>query len=317
MLTLHDFYSRHYGPDVLPNLKRSTQSSYRANINHHILPALGDLCLLELSRSDTQRFVTALAGKGLERQTIKNVWTTLSAVLTAAVEYGYWERNPARGIKVAVRQPAKVRFIPSPSKFADLTGCLAEPARTICLLLAGTGMRIGEAMALRVEDVDLQNLEIRVSQDISHGHLDTPKSNASAATLPIGPKLASALGQHMVHLGRSAGFLFANELGRPLDPIHLARKFLYPAQHSLQLPRFSWHTFRHIHATRLGAHNVPVRIAQAQLRHKDPALTLGVYTRVIEESRRCAVEQVENDLFSIILNAEETTQARTSLETTR
>jgi len=232
MLTLHDFYSRHYGPDVLPNLKRSTQSSYRANINHHILPALGDLCLLELSRSDTQRFVTALAGKGLERQTIKNVWTTLSAALTAAVEYGYWERNPARGIKVAVRQPAKVRFIPSPSKFADLTGCLAEPARTICLLLAGTGMRIGEAMALRVEDVDLQNLEIRVSQDISHGHLDTPKSNASAATLPIGPKLASALGQHMVHLGRSAGFLFANELGRPLDPIHLARKFLYPAQHS-------------------------------------------------------------------------------------
>lgn len=317
LLTLREFYSQQYAPDVLPNLKRSTQSSYRANMNHHLLPALGDLRLLELARSDVQRFVTALAGKGLERQTTKNVWTTLSAVLTAAVEYGYLDRNPARGIKLAAREPRKSRFIPSPGEFADLAARLGEPARTIALLLAGTGMRIGEAMALRVEDVDLQNLAIRVSQDIWHGHLDTPKSDASVATLPIGPRLASVLERHLARLERSTGFLFANEQGHPLDPIYLARKFLYPAQQSLSLPRFSWHTFRHLHATRLGAHNVPVRIAQAQLRHRDPALTLGVYTHVIEESRRRAVELVENDLFSIVLNTEDEPEMLSVVETTK
>ena len=172
-------------------------------------------------------------------------------------------------------------------------------------------------MALRVEDVDLQNLEIRVSQAIWHGHLNTPKSDASVATLPIGPKLASVLEGHLARLGRSTGFLFAKEQGHPLDPIYLARKSLFPAQQSLSLPKFSWHTFRHLHATRLGAHNVPVRIIQAQLRHRDPALTLSVYTHVIEESRRHAVEQVENDLFSIVLSPEEEPQVATAAETTK
>lgn len=277
-------------------------------MNQHILPALGDLRLLELSRGDVQRFVTALAGKSLERQTIKNVWTTLSAVLTAAVEFGYLDRNPACGIKLGAREPRKERFIPSPIDFSHLVSHVSEPARTIVLLLAGTGMRIGEAMALRVEDVDLENLEVHVRQHIWHGHLDSPKSNASAATLPIGPKLAFVLAQHLARQERSTGFLFANARGCPLDPKNLARRLLYPAQKSLGLPRFSWHTLRHLHATRLSARNVPVRIAQAQLRHRDPALTLNVYTHVIEESRRRAVEQVEEDLFSIVLSSDEATK---------
>lgn len=308
MLTLRAFHSQHYEPDVLPNLKRSTQSSYRANLNQHILPALGDQRLLELSRGDVQRFVTALAGKGLSRQSVKNISTTLSAVLTVAVEFGHLERNPARGIKLGARESRKERFIPSPTEFSLLVAELPEPARTILLLLAGTGMRIGEAMALRIEDVDLPNLEIHVRQDIWHGHLDSPKTNASEATLPIGPRLASVLAQHLARSQKSTGFLFANEQDRPLDPKYLARKHLYPAQESLGLPRFSWHTLRHFHATRLSAHNVPVRIAQAQLRHRDPALTLNVYTHVIEESRRHAVAQVEEDLFSIVLSSDEATK---------
>ncbi len=57
---------------------------------------------------------------------------------------------------------------------------------------------------------------------------------------------------------------------------------------------------RHLHATRLSVHNVPVRVAQAQLRHSDPAVTLGIYTHVVEDSRRQAVELVDHDLFSIV-----------------
>jgi integrase len=286
-------------------------------MNHHVLPALGDLRLLELTRGGTQRFMTALAGKGLERQSMKNIWTTLSAVLSTAVEYGYLERNPARGVKLGAREPRQDRFIPSPNDFCRLVGHLAELARTVVLLLAGTGMRIGEAMALRVEDVDLENLEIHIRQDVWHGHLGSPKSEASAATVPIGPKLASVLRQHLAGLGRETGFLFSNEQGRPLDPKYLAQKLLYPVLESLGLPRFSWHTLRHLHATRLGINNVPVRVAQAQLRHSDPAVTLGVYTHVVEESRRRAGELVENDLFSIVLSLEEEAQATNAVETTK
>jgi integrase len=301
LLTLGVFYHQQYEQDVLPNLKRSTQSSYRANMAQHVLPALGDLKLLELSRGDAQRFVTALASKDL----------------AAAVEYGYLERNPARGIKLSPRGPVKTRFIPSPDEFTSLVARLAEPARTITLLLAGTGIRIGEAMALRVEDVDLVNQQIRVSQDVWHGHIDSPKSKASTADVPIGPKLASVLAQHIAGLEGDSGFLFVNEAGRPLDPKYVAWKHLYPAQESLGLPKFTWHALRHLHATRLGMNNVPVRIAQAQLRHRDPALTLNVYTHVIEEARRQAVEQVENDLFSIVLSEGDSTLQASPVEATK
>ncbi len=303
LMTLRQFYSEQYEPDVLPNLKRSTQSSYRTNMKEHVLPALGDVRLLELSRADVQRFVTALAGKGLQRQSVKNVWTVLSGVLKAAVEYGYLDRNPARGIRLPSRGPSKIRFVPSPSQFQNLVARLTEPARTIALLLAGTGLRIGEAMALRVEDVDLTNRVLHVRQAVWHGHLGSPKWESSGS-LPIGPKLASVLAECLARLGRSSGFLFANDTGRPLDPKYLAWNFLHPAQESLGLPKFSWHTLRHLHETRLSEGNVPVRIAQAQLRHSDPSQTLGIYAHVVEESHRRAVELVENDLFSIVLNSE-------------
>jgi integrase len=88
-------------------------------------------------------------------------------------------------------------------------------------------------------------------------------------------------------------------------------------QGSLGLPKFTWHALRHLHATRLGMNNVPVRIAQAQLRHRDPALTFNVHTHVIEEARRQAVEQVENDLFSIVLSEEDSTLKASPVEATK
>lgn len=314
LVTLREFYQEKYEPDILPNLKRSTQSSYRANMKEHVLPALGDLRLLELCRGDVQHFVTALPGKGLQRQTVKNVLTVLSAVLTTAVEYGCLERNPARGVRLPARGPQPARFVPSPKQFRNLVLKLVEPARTIALLLAATGMRIGEAMGLCVGDVDLVNLQVQIRQDVWHGHLDSPKSDASADTIPIDPRLAAVLARYLAGLGRTSGFLFAKEGGRPLDPKYLARDLLYPVQQSLDLPKFSWHSLRHLHATRLADRGVPVKVAQAQLRHRDPALTLGVYAHVVEESRRRAVELVgeelvpaelvENTMLPIVLNPE-------------
>ncbi len=164
-------------------------------------------------------------------------------------------------------------------------------------------MRIGEAMALRTEDVDLANRLIYIRQDVWHGHLDSPKLDASVHTLPIGAKLAFVLGEYLRRLGRP-GYLFANESGGPLDPKYLARNSLYPVQASLGLPRFSWHALRHLHCTRLVEGRVSLKVAQAQLRHRDPVTTFGVYAHVVEDSRRQAVELVENDLFPIVLNPE-------------
>jgi integrase len=67
---------------------------------------------------------------------------------------------------------------------------------------------------------------------------------------------------------------------------------LEPTRKSLGLPRLSWHTFRHTHTTWLGEAGVSPRIAQSILGHSDVAMTLNIYTQVVPESQRLAMEKV-------------------------
>ncbi len=63
------------------------------------------------------------------------------------------------------------------------------------------------------------------------------------------------------------------------------------------MPRVSWHSLRHLHATLLSEAGEPLKVAQAQLGHADLQTTLGVYTHVLPESQRRAVERVESLVF--------------------
>src|SRR5712692_2606080 len=87
-----------------------------------------------------------------------------------------------------------VSCIPSVHQVLAIIGRLPQPARMMAQLVALTGVRIGEAMGLRVEDCDLENRLIQIRRDIWHGREDAPKSENSAAPVLIGPVLAADLG---------------------------------------------------------------------------------------------------------------------------
>ncbi len=162
------------------------------------------------------------------------------------------------------------------------------------LLLVGTGLRVGEAMGLRGEDIDLNRRTLTVRRDVWHGWVNSPKYAASERVIPLGPILA----EHLKGRGRNPeGWIFEGDSGKPLDPRNLARRQLYPALDRLGLPHFSWHRLRKLHSTYLGDLQVAPRILQAQLGHADAALTLNVYTQVIPESQRRAIESLEGLLF--------------------
>jgi len=73
-------------PRILPTLKPSTQSSYRANLTRYVLPWLGEKRLRDLRKGDIQAWLSALSESGLSRQTVKNIWSSLSSVLRTAVD---------------------------------------------------------------------------------------------------------------------------------------------------------------------------------------------------------------------------------------
>jgi integrase len=88
------------------------------------------------------------------------------SVLRTAVDWGYIEANPAHGMRLPARQPKDVVFLPRPEQVAQILKQLPEPSYTLMLLLVGTGVRVGEAIGLRWEDIDLNRKDLTVRRDI-------------------------------------------------------------------------------------------------------------------------------------------------------
>ena len=293
-LLAHDFIEREWKPRVLSTLKSSTQSSYHANLNRYVVPWLQGRRLRDVRRSDVQGWIAALSQSGLARQSIKNAWSVLSAVLRTAMDWGYIEDNPARGMRLPPKQPKQKLFLPSPEQVAKILKQLPEPSYSLMLLLIATGLRVGEAVGLRWEDVDLKARTLTVRRDVWHGKVATPKYEASERVVPLGPTLLANLQSRVKAPER---WVFETRAGTPVDPHNLAQRRLHPVLESLKLPRFSWHRLRKLHSTYMADQGVEPRILQAQLGHADAAMTLNLYTQVLPKSQRRAVEGLERLLF--------------------
>jgi integrase len=108
----------------------------------------------------------------------------------------------------------------SAAEMARIVSSADEPLGTICFVLSSTGMRIGEVLAIQVEDLDYQRELIHVRSSLYAGALDTPKSEASIASLPMPLALAIRLKTFLAskHFRQNGlGLLFANRRGRPFS----------------------------------------------------------------------------------------------------
>jgi integrase len=157
---------------------------------------------------------------------------------------------------------------------------------------------------LRWEDIDPNRKTLTVRRDIWHGKVNSPKYAASERVVPLGPILAEHLQSKP---GRANPWVFAGSSGKPMDPNNLAVRHLHPILDRLEMPRFSWHRLRKLHSTYLGDLSVSPRIMQAQLGHADAALTLNIYTQIIPESQRRAIENLEGLLFRNVPREKEET----------
>jgi integrase len=171
---------------------------------------------------------------------------------------------------------------------------LPEPSHSLALLLIATGLRVGEAVGLPWEDIDLATRTLTVRRDVWHGRVNSPKYEASERVLPLGSILLANLRSRAREPER---WVFETSAGTPVDPHNLAQRQLHPVLERLHLPRFSWHRLRKLHSTYMADQGVEPRILQAQLGHADAAMTLNLYTQVLPESQRRAVEGLERLLF--------------------
>ncbi len=297
MRTLKDFVQMDWEPVVLPTLKYATQMHYKYMLRVHLIPAFGEQRLPDISRAAIQVFLAAKLRDGFAWETVHHIRCALSKVLGTAEEWRYISDNPVRKTRLPRRECSSERPVVTPQQVKRLTTALPEPAKSIALLLVLTGLRIGELLALRWKNVNLDDKVLRVMETVYEGHFDKPKTKRSVRAIPLCREAVSILSSLRPNACGPEQLVFATYSGRPLCRRNLLQRQLRPTCKELGLPRITWHALRHCHATLLDAVGAPLGTVQALLGHASPEVTRQIYLHAIPEEQRRAVEKVEKLLI--------------------
>jgi integrase len=283
------------------SLKPSTMRAAESHLRHHILPQLGQKRLTELNTKTLQSFATSLSNGQRKRKTVENILLTLSSILRKARSWGHAVPEVSLSDLALPREVvSKESPFLSAEQMQRVIAAADEPFATILTILSMTGLRIGEALGLLVLDLDFRKKVIHVRRSVYMGTLQTPKSKASVADLPMPSVLESRLKDYLTRNWRKneTGLLFCNRNGRPYSANKLREKRLHPILDSLGIRRCGFHAIRHGVASELIENGAPLTVVQSQMRHSDARITLGRYGHVVGDSQRNAVAALAQKIRS-------------------
>jgi integrase len=316
-----------YGEEVIDGLRigPQTRASYRKNWRLHVaaypiariplvqvtgLRLTSHYRLLEKSGRKDHR-----VGEGLSARTVRYLHTIIHGVLGQAVADGLLARNPADVARPPTAREAKAPEV-HPWTAAQLAGFLGWAAREsqqfpLWHLLANTGMRRGEALALCWRDVDLDagTASVRRSAgmvrtagkgaEVAEGDTKSGKPRVvdlDAATVAVLRAHKAARGGMALPLARPAALVFGDLEGAHRNPEHVSRQFARDvarcrkALGADELPVIRLHDLRHTHATILLTAREPVHVVSARLGHASAVVTMTVYAHVLPGSQREAAD---------------------------
>lgn len=157
-------------------------------------------------------------------------------------------------------------------------------------------MRIGELLALCVQDVDLFKAVVYVRRNVYCGHEGTPKTKSGERRIPLAALLLPLLSDWLKVREGQSEWLFPSQAGTPLHDRNLLRRRVWPVCDRLKIPRFGWHSLRHTFATVAANNGVPLPVLKLLLGHTGSDVTM-LYVHSLEREARQAVETVAGVLF--------------------
>lgn len=292
--TLREYAENRWLPEVLPTLKHSTNKHYQYVLRVHVYPVLGGMQLRLINRDVVQDFISAKLRSGLSWRTVKGIRTAFGTLMGAAEMAELIPSNPVRKTRFPRRGPTKQRAEIAPGKIQELLDALPEPSQSVAWLLVLTGLRIGELLALRWQNIDLEKKELRVTHSVYDGHFDVPKTPRSQRSVPLGSKAVEILTKRKPSVANPEALVFATRQGSAFDRHNLTNRQLKNTCKKLGLVGVNWHWLRHANATLLDAVGTPLGTVQALLGHSSSEITREVYLHSIPADARTAVEKVED-----------------------
>jgi integrase len=309
-LTFGDWFATWLELYKQSKLRISTLENYQMYARLHILPALGHIPLANLNTDDIQKLYKQLQKAGKAPATISKVHQIIHSCLEKAVEKRLLAWNPSKATeKPPVRsKKAEAMSEEDMDKFLSLVWQEIPKWKAAFLMLLGTGLRIGELLALEWGDIDLEGQVVYVRRTLSRTKskgltVEAPKTEQSEKPVPLPEVVIQALKEHrkvqlqlILYKGnayQNRELVFGTDNGTYMYPRNFQRKY-YSLLKKAGVKHLKLHGLRHTFATRLLEEGENLRTVQELLRHADIRTTANIYSHVTPKVKKKAAHKMDS-----------------------
>ena len=295
-VTLGEFFEHFMA--TATNLRPSTRARYRLH-GRYLVEGLGERRLSSIAKADVRRFLAELTDEGRGAATVAAVHRLLHRALEIALEEDRIPRNPAHGVKVTQTQRRAPRFF-SAGEVGAIARQVPDRYRVLVYFLAYSGLRIGEATALRVRNIDLKTDVVRVvenSPEVGGVKLlgqATKTGRFRVAHMPA--TLRKMVADHLDRFGNrfeADSLVFTAEGGGPVRQYNFRKRVFQQAARAAKIdPVPTVHELRHTAASLMAQAGYSMREAQEQLGHSHAGMT-DKYTHLFPDDRAAKVRALD------------------------
>ncbi|MBO5088796.1 MAG: site-specific integrase [Lachnospiraceae bacterium] len=323
-------------------LRSTTYSNYLYTWNHYIRDTFGKKKIKDVKYSDVLFFYNHLVTtEGLQINTLESINTVLRPTFQLAVRDDIIRKNPVDGAYCEIkkrqggsRKTRRALTVEQQRAFMEYVS--KNPFfyhwYPFFTFLLGTGCRIGEAIGIRWDDIDMEKRVISINHSLTYYQrsdesfkcefrVSQPKTEAGIRLIPMMQPVYDVLkdeyarqeeeGFCVENVDGMTNFVFTNRFGFPHNPasVNRAIKRIVDAHNSEEevlakkqkrepviIPRFSCHIFRHTFASRFCENETNIKVIQEVMGHADVSTTMNIYAEVNQEVTRTSIENLAKNM---------------------
>ena len=293
-------------------LRPSTFKASQGFLKNHIKPQIGSIPLAELTSLDLQRFYKHLLDggrvdrieakkkpKGLAPKTVRNIHQMIGSAYNLAMEQKLVARNPTDGCALPKAEHKEMQTLPVEQLTSFLREAKDSGVYELYYIDLLAGLRRGELLGLKWDDVDLKNGILHVRRQIMRQNgavVEAPlKTKNSYRSIAIPADAVEVLKTQREKVGCGSEYVFPSPTGGPISPdsvLHMLQRVLKRAG----LPRIRFHDLRHTFATMALQNGVDVKTVSSMLGHYSAGFTLDTYAHVTTDAQMKAAQTMGNIL---------------------
>ena len=302
------------------SLKQSTYTSYAGYINNHFAPAFPNTKLKDVTTHLLQDFYNyKMQDDGLSPKTVINMHLCLHKALKQAVLEHYLNFNPCDAVNLPRNEKPQIEILTRDEQNRLMYASYQHRYGVFVRLTLATGIRLGELVGLRWEDVDMRNGTLSIRRTLNRlpkinyngvGNsteivVQAPKTKNSIRTIPLMNTIINDLKAWRqvqiadAHLASTAyiesGYLVTNPIGSYIEP-RTFKDYYNEILDYADMGHFTFHALRHTFASRAMEQNMDAKTLSTILGHTDVAFTLNTYTHVLDSHKREGMKLME-ELF--------------------